>query len=815
MALPQINVPKVSFAGGEFEPGLWSRVDLQKWATGARTLRNVIVRPTGGVFNRPGLHYVATAKFDDKAVRMLPFEFSSSQTYALETGDEYIRFYTDNGQIVTTLSDVVAWVTATVYVVGDFVKEAGTIYYCLVAHTAGVFATDLAAVKWVAQSIYEVVTPWAEADLPNLNYAQSADIIFVACGDVAPQMIQREGDVNWSVVDYPFENGPFMPQNTDEDIDLVPSATTGTGINVDASEALFNPLHVGSLWQLRQPISGQIQTTAFASVTSAASIVCGGTWRIITHGTWTGKLLVEKSTDGGTNWFMVRAYTSADDNNVNTFGTEDNPSGNAFLVRMRMSSYTSGTCNADLSTDAFTQVGVFRVATYVSPTEVTADVLTDLGSTEACVDWSEGSWSDYRGWPQAVSFEQNRIVWSGTRSEPSTNWTTKTDNFYDFGRSQPLLDSDGISVPLPSLQLNAVTSLVPLLGLVALTSSGEFTIGEPGTPLSPLTVTTKPNSYYGAAAVRPVIVGTRAIYVQSSGTAIRDLGYSLSANGFEGNLISILSKHLFDGYQITELAYQQDPDSIVWARRSDGALLAMTYLREQEVLAWTKCDTGDGDDLFESMCCIQATGYKQMWFAVQRGTARYIERMDQRMASTALADQFFVDCGISYVGAPATVITGLDHLEGQEVAVLADGVVVANYDDPMTVASGQITLSAAASKVHIGKPIRAQIQTLAIEVPTAGTLLNSQVKLSKFTLQVLQSMGGKYGTDFTTMYPLTQTFLQAYGVDDVLYTGKLKDVLPPNYSEEGVICIEQSDPLPFCLLAVIPQVTIGGVTSLQ
>lgn len=816
-SLPQVSIPKVSFAGGEFEPGLWSRVDLQKWATGARTIRNMLVRPTGGVFNRPGLHYVATAKYDDKAVRMLPFEFSASQTYAIETGDEYFRFYTDNGQIVTTLGDVTGWLTLTDYVVGDFVKEASVLYYCIVAHTSGVFATDLAAGKWVAQSIYEVPSDYSDDILTTLNYAQSADTLFLVCGTVRPKMLQRLGNVNWTYTNYPFVNGPFMPQNTDEDIDIVPSAITGVGITIDASEAIFNPLHVGSIWQLRQAMTGELVTTAFASISTGSSIACGGTWRIITHGTWTGKIIVEKSTDGGTNWFMVRAFTSVNDFNANTFGTEDNPSGNKFLMRVRMSDWTSGTCNCDLSSDAFTQVGVFEVTAYVSATQVTATVLTDLGSTAACIDWSEGSWSDYRGWPQSVSFVQGRLAFAGTTSEPQTTWLTETENFYDFARSQPLIDSDGISTNLPSLQLNAITSLIPLLGLIALTSAGEWTIGEPGVALSPLTVATKPNSFYGAASVRPVVVGNRAIFVQSSGTKIRDLGYAFTVSGFDGSEISIISKHLFENYQIVELAYQQDPDNIVWALRSDGALLAMTYLREQEVLAWTKCDTRDGDDLFESMCCIQATGYKQMWFAVQRGTARFIERMDQRMASSVLADQFFVDCGVSYDGAPATHITGLGHLEGKSVAVLADGVVIANYESPYTVTGGALVpdLVTAASKVHVGIPIVSQLQTLAVEVPTYGTVLGTQVKISKVTVQVLQSMGGKYGPTFTELYPLSEEFLTTYGVQTALYTGKLKDVMPPHFAEEGLICLQQSDPLPFTVLAVIPQVTVGGVTSVQ
>lgn len=815
MAAAPIPIAKVSFGGGEYSSYLWGRPDLQKYAIGAKLLYNMFVHPQGGASNRGGTHFIAEAKFENKDIRVLPFEFSSDQTYVIEAGDEYFRFYTDGGQIQTTLADVTGWVTLTNYEVGDFVKESSVIYYCIVAHTSGVFATDLSNGKWVAQTIYEVPSPYEESELASVRYVQSADVLFAVSPNIRPKMIERFGNVDWRVEDYPFTDGPFMLQNTDDSITLTPSATTGAGVTLNASTNMFNPLHVGGLWQLRQTMPGEVNSTAFASVTAGTAIACGGTWRLITHGTWTGTLIVEKSFDNGSTWINVRTFTSVNDNNINTFGTEDNQSGNKFLVRTRMTVYSSGTCNADLTSDQFYQIGVFRTTAYNSPIQITGEVLTDLGNLNACIDWSEGSWSDYRGWPERIIFSQDRLVFGGTRSEPAGEWMTNAGDYYTFKRSQPLLATDGISIPVPSKKLNKINGYVPLLGLVALTSSGEFRIGEPGSVLSPLTVTAEPNSSYGSYGVDPVIVGNRAIYVQSSGRVVRDLSYSFAAGGFEGSNLSILSTHLFKGYTITELAYQQDPDSIVWAIRSDGALLSMTYLREQEVLAWTHHDTNYGDDLFKSVCTIQGTGYNEVWFAVQRGVKRFIERLDERMASTASEDQFFVDCGISYDGAPATVITGLDHLEGKEVAVLADGNVLYDADNTITVASGQITLASAYSKVHVGLPYISKLQTLKLETPGTTTIAGKQVKTSQITVQVVESRGGKIGPDFDTLFAFTDAWRGLTGSILDLYTGDLKETLAGGYQGGAEICIQQSQPLPITVTGVIPEITVGGSVTLQ
>lgn len=839
-----ISVGKTTFAGGEFTPSLWPRTDLQKYATGARKLRNVIVHPHGGASNRPGSHYVATARYDGKIVRLLPFEFSTTQRYVIEAGDLYFRFATNDAQILS------------------------------------------------GGSPYQIVSAYAEAILRTLNFTQSADTLFIVCPTVKPKLLQRLGDTNWTLTDYDFKDGPFMIPNTDASKTLAASAVTGT-ITITASVDTFNAQHVGSLWQFKHYIEGQTLSVSLGAGGASSSIKCGGTWRIITHGTWTGKVNVEKSTDGGSSWTVIRTFASSNDNNVNTFGTDDN-NGDPYLVRLNMTSYGSGTANIDLTTDAFYQVGVAKVTAYTDTKHVTATVTREIGATTATIDWAEGSWSDYRGWPASVVFDQDRLVFASTASEPQTTWMTETGNYYSFRRHSPLVDTDGISVNLPSRQLNAVNGLVPLLDLIEFTSSGEWTINSTtGNVLTPTTVQTRVNGYNGSSGVRPVVIGNRAIYVQASGNVIRDIGFELQSDGFVGSNISIISNHLFLGYNIVEMAYQQEPDSLVWAVRSDGIFLSMTYLREQDVVAWTWHETVG---TYESVCVIQGNGYKEVWVSVKRGTKRFIERFDQRMASTKTEDQFFVDCGITYhdpkpitgataanpvvitalshgysngdlidiadvggmtqlngkrykVASAATntfalhdadtganingsaytaytsggtsskavnVITGLTHLEGQNVAVLADGNVVANYLNPKVVASGQITLDAPYSKVHVGYPYVSDIETLNVEIVNEkGTSQGKKVKISKLTLQILQSLGGWIGPNFDTLHEIADVYRATYGTSIPLYTGEVKEILGAGYEDGGRVCVRQYDPLPMSVLAIIPEVTVGGVSTVQ
>lgn len=1077
-----------TFAGGEISPSLHSRVDLARYATALKKARNCIIHPQGGCSNRPGSKFIQETKDSSKRSRLIPFEFSSEQAYAIEFGDGYCRFYKDKAIILKSSPD--AWVTATDYVIGDFVTESATSYYCIVAHTAGTFATDLAAGKWLAQTIYEIPTDYTEADVAGLSIkvSQSADVLYIAHPDHLPKELTRIDHDSWTFSAFDNKHGPFMLANIDVDktIYVVPEGesppsdifdddfedgtlnkwtvtgglavqtyagsqrmtntdlsgpgfsangyapsniaygvwqfdvlqrggitdifdirfienaadyysvkitglgmttltltkngvtlasvgiaggsevvrtirierdadgtfriyedstlkltyvdtsittslrfraylsrafvfplayldnvfiATGTitggiispdaSVDIVSSNDLFDVGHVGALFQINQRIEGQnVSSSLTAAGQTTDEILSGPIWRLLTRGTWTGKIIVEKSIDGGNTYIALRTFTSVNDNNVDTFGNTGETSS---LLRLRTTGNTgwSGTANVALSTDEFIQFGIVKIDTITDGQNAVGTVKTSIGrSGIATSDWAEGSWSDYRGYPETVTFYQDRLWWGATRKEPNTSWSSEPGNYTSFIRHSPLLDSDGISVRLPSQKVNTIRNLVPLGDILALTSADDWTITSASGVMTPTTVNQRPQGFRGSAIITPIIIGNRVIIVMPKNQVIRDLGFDeFDATAYTGSPISIMSEHLFSGYSVAGMAYAQEPDSLVWFVRSDGALISLTYLPEHEVLAWTHHDT---DGKVESICSIPGDDYDEIWLIVKRTiggvTKRYVEVFEQRMASTDPADQFFVDCGLS-LDNPITIsgitsadpvvvtandhglsngdlvdlknivwkkdsedvrpdylngkrfkvanktthtfelqtiagvdvdgsgftdyesdgkarlvvtsVSGLGHLEGKTVAALANGMV----QKPQVVTSGEIPLDSGASQIHVGLPYRMEMGTLPLEIPQRnGTMQGRKVKISEVRVQLLNSLGGKIGPsdEFEMDLLIKRDTVGSFDTPIPLFTGGIPAAFQGGWEDSGEILIQQSDPLPLTVLAVIPKLQVGG-----
>lgn len=581
-----------SFASGEVSPPVYARTDITKYQSALKKLRNFIIHPTGGISNRPGTRFVARAKYSDKLCILKEFVFSSTQKYVIEVGHEYMRFFTSGASINISSDIVSSWNSATTYDLGDYVTYNGsTIYYSLTDNTN--VQPDIYPLTWAQQSIYEIPTPYQEEDLRQLKFEPSADTIFITHPDYQPRVLERYGSTDWRLSLYEAEEGPFMLENIDETISMNVSAVSGS-ITLTAASSVFVDAHVGSIFRLSHYIEGQTAATAFGSSTTGTAIKCFTTWRIITHGTWTGKLKIEKSSDGGVTWTSLRAFSSSDDFNANTSGTEDiELNDEPFLVRANMYSYTSGTCNVDLTTDAFYQEGIVKITSINSSTSAQADVLKEVGDTSNTISWAEGSWSNYRGWPAVCRFFQDRLCFAGTYSEPMTIWMTETGNYYSFKRHSVLLDTDSITANLPSRQVNIINNLISFKRLLALTSTSVWSIGPvDGKAMSPTGFTQEIEEYSGSNGVNPVVIGNEAIYMQEHGHVVRNIGYQFQNDSFVGGEANILSRHLFDAYEIIDMAYQRNPNNIVWMLRDDGKLVGMTYLREQDIVGFHWHDTG-------------------------------------------------------------------------------------------------------------------------------------------------------------------------------------------------------------------------------
>jgi len=797
-----------SFAAGELAPAMWARVDLAKYAVGARTMRNFFVHAHGGASNRPGTEYIASAKYNDKKCRLVPFQFSIEQAYVLEFGHQYIRFYMNGGQIMLNGSP------------------------------------------------YEVATPFTEDEIWQLKFTQSADVLYICHPKYPPKTLSRRGHTDWTLADFEYKDGPYLPMNA-TDTTIAASATTGT-VTLTASESddVFLPDHVGALWKLGHTVASQrcwgypnapawVSGTAYkrnnvvkydgkmyfclSDVTSntppdqdsthwekcsdndTMEIMVYSAWRLETSGYWRGSFTLERYDETTGTWKALRTFSGNEDKNYSVSGEVDEP------VRMRLVSTTFTQINKDntpqyqgyiLLEGAMTYYeGWAQVTGYTDARHVTAVVKKAFGSTDATKDWAEGAWSKVRGYPSCVAFYPgDRLVFACSSYEPQTLWLSKVGDYNNFGTSVPVKDDDAITRTLASRQVSKILAIIPLNDLVVFTSTAEWKISASGqnAVLTPDKFNAQVQGYRGSAAVDPVIIGNRVIFVQEKGATVRDLGYDISVDGFTGADLSVLSRHLFQGHKIVDWDYQQEPDSIVWAVRDDGMLLGLTYLREHEVWAWHRHDT---DGQFESVCAISGTDRNEIWFVVKRGDKRYVERLTERLPGADITKAFFVDCGLSYDGPAATVFSGLEHLEGREVAILADG----NVLPRQTVTNGQIHIDYPASRVQVGLPYTCDLETLNIEYSLSdGTAQGREKKISEVTLRLENTRGGWVGPNPDKLDEIKMRATEAWGEPIALFTGDKKITLQGGYDKGGRVFIRQTDPLPITVLAVIPKVTHGG-----
>jgi len=815
-APPLAHPSQPTFSSGELSPEMYSRIDLAKYSTGLRTGRNVFVRPQGGVSNRSGLRMVAQAKYPyaTHSCRMIPFDVSDTQSYMLEVGHQYIRCYVNGAQI--QMVGAAGWVTGTVYAAGNFVTQSGIQYYCLLPHMSGTFATDLAAGRWIAQNIFEIPTPYDSADLPLIKYVQSASNLYLAHPNYAPMTLIRTTDTNWTLAAFPFANGPFMDENATA-ITITPSVPANT---LTASAPLFNANHLSSLWKVNARVPAQYRSTNFSATLTnyidPISVSSAHDFNISTSGTWTGSFKIQRTTDGGVTWLDTsQVFSSSSDANFNVNGD----AAEMCLLRIFVISVTAGTLKITLSSNAFIIPVIYQVFSVPSstvvgialtvPSQIPFGIASNAtGVVWTTTEWFEGAWSTYRGWPSAVTFYQDRLGWASTPANPLGSWWSQTGNYVDYGISDPLVDSDSISFNMPTRKLNQCQHLLPMFQVLALTSSGEISIGAGGSgDFTPTSLSVLPQTYHGAAPCPPVLINNEAVFIQARSSQVRSIQYQYFTNIFNGEILNLMATHLFDGYSITDMCYAESPNSTIFTVRSDGILLCFTYLKEQQVLGWTHWDTNGS---FESCAVIPNGTYDELWVVVNRPFGTFIERLAQRLPTTDTKDQFHVDCGIDYSGAPTTGISGLDYLEGQSVMVLGDG----NVMGPFVVSSGSITLGKAVSLAHIGLSYTCDAESLNIELPSQdGTSQGRRQRVAAVTLRFVNSLGGKVGQVSTNLHAINPNpVLPHLATYMPLFSGDYPKIpLPGDWTNNGRWFFRQTDPLPFTLTGAFPIIEAGNI----
>lgn len=447
---------------------------------------------------------------------------------------------------------------------------------------------------------------------------------------------------------------------------------------------------------------------------------------------------------------------------------------------------------------------------YIGQTDGTAfkddNITADISRTPP---ESYNPFSGAGDYPGAVSYFEQRRLFAGTTNKPQNVWMTRTGTESNMSYSLPTRDDDSINIRIASRENNSIRHIVPLGDIVLLTNSGEWRVTSVNSDaITPTTVSVKPQSYVGANNVQPLLINTNLVYAEGRGGHVRELAYNWQAGGYVTGDLSIRSPHLFDGMTISDAAYARAPFPVCWFVREDGVLLGLTYVPDQQVGAWHQHDT---DGAFESVCAIPEGNEDAVYVVVRRtingNEVRYIERMASRFFAEP-EDAFFVDAGLSYSGSPTLILSGLDHLEGKSVAILADGGVM----PARTVSGGQITLDEEASVVQVGLPVTADLKTLPLAVAMRdGSYGTGRPKnINKLWLRVYRSSGIFAGPDESKLTEYRQRSTEPYGSPPNLKSEEIELVVSPSWGVDGQMLVRHADPLPLTVVCLTMEVVIGG-----
>jgi hypothetical protein len=410
-------------------------------------------------------------------------------------------------------------------------------------------------------------------------------------------------------------------------------------------------------------------------------------------------------------------------------------------------------------------------------------------------------------YPAAASYFEQRRCFGGTTNAPQTLWMTRSGTESNLNYSIPTRDDDSIQFRVAAREANTIRHIVPLQEMILLTSSAEWRVTSINSDaITPTSFSVKPQSYIGSNNVQPVIVNNNLIFAAARGGHVRELGYSSQSGGYMTGDLSLRAPHLFDNLEILDMAFAKAPQQVIWMVSSDGKLLGLTYVPEHAIGAWHQHDT---DGVFES-CCVVSEGTEDVLYVVVKreidGTdVRYVERMASRQFANP-ADAFFVDCGLTYTGAPVDEISGLAHLEGKTVSILADGAV----HPQRVVTDGAITLDVEASTIHIGLPIIADMQTLPLSYETEAYGQGRVKNVNQVWLRVFRSSGIFVGPTPNELVEAKQRTTEPYGSPPALKSEEIQVTLRPDWTDTGSVYVRQSDPLPLTVVALTLEVSIGS-----
>lgn len=587
--------------------------------------------------------------------------------------------------------------------------------------------------------------------------------------------------------------------------ELTPSGTQGD-ITLTSNKNIFASSKPGAYIKLKQEIASKTVSTSNGTT---ERVRVGEIWKVISHGTWSGSFIVEKS-DDGESWKEYRKYTSKDDYNPSESGSVTEP---VFL--RAVCTITSGTCTVDLTAMAYNAEGVVKLTEITSDSTAKAHVEKELGSTDMTTNFLWGAWSEEFGYPQTLCFFQDRLCFGGTKKQSYMVWMSRTGDYGNFSvekASGTVTDDSAVALAFVSRKQFKILHLIASTDLIVLTAGNEWTVSGSDT-VTPSKAVPKMQTTRGCSTVEPLMIGGRIVFVQGRGSTVRDMAYSYETDSYGGNDLTLLAKHIIENVQIVDSAYKQEPDSTIYFVRSDGTMACLSYIMEQKVYAWSTIET---QGKIEAVAAVQEGDEDIIYLVVKREingvTVRNIEYLAKNPAKSNNPDDYIMlDNAIEYSTAEkSSEKTEIDaaELAGEKVTVIGDGRM---YSGLTVSQDGTVTLPAAVQHAFIGLPYRSIVELPNVEIKTGdGTMQGRRKQISNCIMRLSNSLGGMVGPDINTLDLMN--FDEQNAVSDIkLFTGDKHMTLPiGGFNNEGRVIIVTDEPYPFNLLAVVREVSFGG-----
>jgi len=739
-----------TFDAGELSPLLAARTDLAKYPNGCSVLENFLPLVQGPAVRRGGTQYIDTVKGRSLLVT---FQVSEHIGYMMVFSHQRIDVYANHGILI---DGGVPVVISTPYDVNDLFHEDGT---CA------------------------------------LRVVQSVDVMYLFHRKYPLHKLIRTGATTFTLQVVELSGGPFDNMNANEAITVSASAALGT-VTLTASHNIFTPDHVGNLFHLESQDATGIKPWAVYQ-----EVAVGDMRRV-------ERRVYECTATGPAN--SEGPPVTGNQTPVHTEGEAWDGDGKPIVNDSRG-------CIGVKWKFLHAGLGIVRIIGFISATQVQVavisrlpvDVVQDNPDFKASSKWAHSLFSSVNGWPEHGTFWRNRLVLIKDR-RIAMSVSGDFENFAERVNGQVQTDA-AIVQTLNARQLNPVRWVTASDELILGTEGEEWVIApmQPNQAVGPDNVLAERRTTYGSRAVQPVEIGGKILFVQNSGRVLRDYEFRFESDNYGSGEITKLNPQILSS-GVVDMAYQRDPDNTIWAVRADGLLVGCTYDQEpqrSDVYAWHRHPMTNGFVEAVQTCSAPDGAADDVWLIVRRTidgqTVRYLEILRRPLADDMPQEEaFYVDSGLTYRGDPVSAISGLEHLNGQTVQILADG---AMHHDRV-VQDGKVALDWSASVVHVGLPAPCAVSSMGIEAGSRnGTAQGKLKRLTNVICRVYRTLGGNLGASRQNVQALNfRNSSHPMDAPPELFTGDMQVAWPGGSERDARIWYTNDQPLPVTLLAFMP-----------